>query len=324
MQRTIKKQLTFTGIGLHTGSPISVTIRPADSGVGIQFIRSDICRNRLIAARPSSVLDTKLATRLGPDEACSISTTEHFLAALFGFGVDNLIIEVNGPELPIFDGSAAPFLALLDEAGVLDIEGSSRKLAVIQKAIEVVDPKDPSRFVRIEPARKPEIHYAIDFGTDNIIGRQSAHLPLNGYDFCRNFSYARTFCFADEVEMMRKHGLARGGSIENAVVVSRNQSTTGLLNQHGLRDPQEFVRHKILDCVGDLALVGHAVVGRVIAHKAGHDLHTQLAAQIVNAFGSGAVELVDSAHQKLNLESLIRFPKALDEVSFGTPALVVG
>lgn len=324
MQRTIKKQLTFSGIGLHTGSPISVVMRPAGAGVGIQFIRSDVNRNHLIAARPSSVLDTKLATRLGPDDRTAISTTEHFLAALFGFGVDNLIIEVSGPELPIFDGSAAPFLALLDEAGVEAIVGSTRKAAVIRKAIEVVDPRDPTRFVRIEPARKPEVHYAIDFGDDNVIGRQSAHLTLNGYDFCKHFSYARTFCFADEVEMMRKHGLARGGSLENAVVVNREQKSGGLVNQHGLRNPDEFVRHKILDCVGDLALVGHPVVGRIIAHKAGHDLHTQLAAQIVAAMGTAAVELVDPAQNKASLASFIRFPKALDEVSFGTPALVVG
>lgn len=324
MQRTIKKQLTFSGIGLHTGSPISVVIRPAGAGVGVQFIRGDVNRNHLIAAKPSSVLDTKLATRLGPDNQSAISTTEHFLAALYGFGVDNVIIEVNGPELPIFDGSAAPFLALLDEAGVEAIPGSSRKAAVIRKPIEVVDPLDPTRFVRIEPARNPEIHYAIDFGKENVIGHQSAHLPLNGHDFCRHFSYARTFCFADEVEMMRKHGLARGGSLQNAVVVNRRQESGGLVNRHGLRTPDEFVRHKILDCVGDLVLVGHPVIGRIIAHKAGHDLHTQLAANIVDAIGTAAVELVDPAQNKASLASLMRFPKALDEVSFGAPALVVG
>ncbi len=324
MQRTIQKEITFSGVGLHSGASIEVTLRPAQANVGIQFIRSDVDRNHLIAARPSSVLDTRLATRLGTSADSSISTTEHLLAALYGFGIDNIIIEVNGPELPILDGSAAPFLALLDEAGVLEIKGSSRKLALIRSVIECVDENDPTRFIRIEPSKKPKIHYAIDFGDSNPIGSQKASFELNGMNFCQNFSFARTFCFSDEVEAMQKMGLARGGSLENAIVVSRNPDQAGVLNAHGLRHDDEFVQHKILDCIGDLMLVGMPVLGSVVANKAGHDLHTRLAGEIVAALNSSAVEVVDTAAQKPSLVKLLSFPKSLDEVSFGTPQFVVG
>jgi UDP-3-O-[3-hydroxymyristoyl] N-acetylglucosamine deacetylase len=321
MQRTIKRELSFTGIGLHTGAPITVSIRPAQASVGIQFIRSDLRPHRLIAARPSSVLDTKLATRIGSDEASSISTIEHFLAALYGFGIDNLIVEVGGPEMPIFDGSAAPFLTLLDEAGIVEISGSSRQIAVVRRTIECLDPKDPSRFIRIEPSKVPEIHYAVDFGQETPIGMQSATMQLDGFSFCEHYSYARTFCFADEVAAMQRMGLARGGSLDNAIVVSREGSGNGVLNQHGLRDSAEFVKHKILDCIGDMMLVGCPVVGRIVAHKAGHDLHTRLASAVAEAMvaDSGDVEVVmpkSWSRAAAAVAKSLRHPKSLGEITF--------
>lgn len=334
LQRTIQREVSFSGTGLHCGIQINVTLRPAAAGVGIQFVRRDLSRDRFIAARANRVLDTQLATRLGSDESHSVATVEHFLAALFGFGVDNLIVELDGPEMPILDGSAAPFLALIDEAGVAEIPGSRRSVVVLRKTIEVVDPRDPTRFVRIEPARQPEIHYRIDFGQGNAIGTQSATLPWTGVAFCEHFSFARTFCFADEVEAMKKVGLARGGSLENAVVVTRSKGSaadSGLLNTHGLRDDVEFVKHKILDCVGDLMLVGHGVLGRVVAHKAGHDLHTRLAQVILEAVASGdgraeLVELGAAARAAASWQDCARFPKSLGEVRFapGSLAFVKG
>ena len=333
LQRTIRSEIEFSGVGLHCGLPIRVTLRPAAAGVGIQFVRTDKNRNAFIAARATSVLDTQLATRLGSGADATISTVEHFLAALFGFGIDNLIVDVSGPEMPILDGSAAPFLALLDEAGVVEIPGSVRRVAVIRQPLEAVDPRDPSRFVRIEPSRRPEIHYGIDFGSGNAIGAQSAVLEWSGSAFCEHFSYARTFCFADEVEAMKKVGLARGGSLENAVVVKRSvpQGELGLLNQHGLRDDAEFVKHKILDCVGDLMLVGHQSLGRIVAHKAGHDLHTRLASEILRSLEvqDGRVELVEaSARSIAALMGQMSFPKTLAEIAFargsGSFSLVTG
>ena len=178
---------------------------------------------------------------------------------MFGLGIDNAFVSVDNYELPILDGSAAPFLVLLDEAGVEELD-APRRFFVVKSTVEVVDPKNPQRFIRVEPSKHALVSYSIDFEVAKAIGRQALSMPLDGESFCREFSYARTFCLFEEVEYMKSRGLARGGSLENAIVVSRAE---GVLNTNGLRDELEFVRHKILDCVGDLALLGMPLVGHL-------------------------------------------------------------
>lgn len=282
-------------------------------------MRTDLNPQVEIPAHPLSVFDTTLATRLGSPEAY-VSTVEHLMAALFGLGIDNARICVDSSEMPIVDGSAAPWLILLDEAGVEDL-GIARSIRVIKKPVEVIDPRDPSRFIRVEPSKEPRITYSIDFKNNDVIGSQSLSMSLTGRSFCEALSHARTFCTAEEVEFMRSRGLALGGSLHNAIVVSR---TAGLLNTGGLRAPDEFVRHKILDCIGDLALLGTPVAGHIIAHKAGHDLHTALAAQLSSP--SNAVEIRTLDTNKSRVRSrLLDFPASLAELpDFAALSLVTG
>jgi UDP-3-O-[3-hydroxymyristoyl] N-acetylglucosamine deacetylase len=322
-QRTVARTIRHTGIGLHSGRAVYLEIQPAAANSGLRFVRTDLHPHVEIPAHPSSVFDTTLATRLGSPEVY-VSTVEHLMAALFGLGVDNARICVNSSELPIVDGSAAPWLILLDEAGIEDL-GVPRPIRVVKKPIEVVDPRNPSRFIRVEPSKEPRITYSIDFSNNALIGAQSLSIPLTGRSFCEALSHARTFCTAEEVEFLRSRGLALGGTLENAIVVSR---TEGLLNAGGLRAPDEFVRHKILDCIGDLALLGTPISGHIIAHKAGHDLHTALASKLAES--SDAVEIKTSSSPSASSKErsrnrLLDFPTSLGELpAFARLNLVSG
>lgn len=319
-QRTVARTIRHTGIGLHSGRPVHMEIHPAAAHSGIRFIRTDLKPQVEIAAHPSSVFDTTLATRLGTEQAY-VSTVEHLMAALFGLGIDNARICVNAPELPIVDGSAVPWLILLDEAGVEELN-AARTIRVVKKPIEVCDTRDPSRFIRIEPSKEPLITYSIEFKNNSLIGSQSLTLQLTGRSFCEALSHARTFCLAEEVEFMQSRGLARGGSLENAIVVSR---THGLLNTSGLRSPDEFVRHKILDCIGDLALLGTPLFGHIIAHKAGHDLHTALAKKLLEDSDAVEVKTAASPRSRQSFSKGLDFPASLAELpDFARLSLVTG
>jgi UDP-3-O-[3-hydroxymyristoyl] N-acetylglucosamine deacetylase len=298
---------------------VEVEVRPTAANTGIIFVREDLPQKPHIKATPHSVFDTTLATRIGSPTAF-VSTVEHFLAAMFGLGIDNAYVHLNNYELPILDGSSAPFLVLLDEAGVEEL-AVPRSLYVVKSAVEVVDPRDPHRFIRVEPSRHPLISYSIDFGKAKAIGKQAVSLAFTGESFCREFSYARTFCLFEEIEFMKSRGLARGGSLENAVVVSQSE---GVMNLNGLRDAQEFVRHKILDCMGDLFLMGMPLVGHVIAHKAGHDLHTALACKLLDEAALHKVVL-ESSKEGLSFAGALRFPMRLPQVDALSPhSLVLG
>ena len=319
-QRTVARTIRHTGIGLHSGRPVHLEIHPAAAHSGIRFIRTDLSPHVEIVAHPHSVFDTALATRLGTEKAY-VSTVEHLMAALFGLGIDNARVCVDAAEMPIVDGSAVPWLILLDEAGVEELE-AARSVRVIKKPLEVVDPRDPTRFIRVEPSKHPRITYSIDFRNNALIGSQSLTLSLTGRSFCEALSHARTFCTAEEVDFMRSRGLARGGSLENAIVVSR---TEGLLNSSGLRAPDEFVRHKILDCIGDLALLGTPISGHIIAHKAGHDLHTALAKLLIEESDAVEIRTVTAKNSRSSLARLLDFPSSLSEVpDFSSLSLVTG
>lgn len=317
-QRTLKRTVSFSGVGLHSGKNINVEIRPAHANTGILFERSDLPGSGYLKAHPDSVFDTTLATRIGSKEV-NISTIEHLMSALFGFGIDNAVVSVSAAEMPVLDGSAVPFLVMLDEAGIQDLQ-AARKVLVVKKPIEIVDPKDPTRFIRIEPSSKPWISYSIEFANAGAIGKQNVSFEFSGTAFCRELAFARTFCLAEDIARMQSVGLARGGSLENAVVVCRNN---GVLNAAGLRSETEFVRHKALDCIGDLALVGMPILGHVIANKAGHDLHTNLAKALIH--DTGAVQVLEpKAQEAIQLAPLFDFPRSLAQLRLAFAGLPTG
>ncbi|MGH9868425.1 MAG: UDP-3-O-acyl-N-acetylglucosamine deacetylase [Candidatus Polarisedimenticolia bacterium] len=280
MQRTLKSRIDVVGVGLHTGSRIRMQILPAPANSGIRFERTDlqngavdlktlILPSNLRGARSASLSRADHATTLsGP--GFTISTVEHLMAAFLGMGVDNAIVRLSGGEVPIMDGSAAPFVFLLKEAGLRDL-GEPRQTILINRPISVLD---GDREVVVYPSDSFRITYTIDF-PHQAIGRQSLSRTINQRTFIHQLAPARTFCMLKDVQALRERGLAMGGSLQNAVVVG----DAGPLNP--LRFSDEFVRHKALDLVGDLALLGHPIAGHVVAHKAGHAMHARLLNEIL-------------------------------------------
>jgi len=270
-QRTIAEKVTCTGIGLHTGAPVELALHPARADSGIVFERTDTAHPTEIPARPECVTSTRHATTVGRGGA-TVGTVEHLLAACYGLGVDNLRVEVKGPEIPVMDGSAAPFVYLLGQAGLFE-QNAPRRVLRVREPVEV---RDGSRRIRVEPSRRLEISYAVDFAHPTI-GRQSmAGLALVNGTFESELSRARTFGFLHEVEALWRAGLARGGSLENTVVLD----DAGVMNPEGLRWDDEFVRHKALDLLGDLALLGVPLVAHVRVERGGHALHQRLVAEL--------------------------------------------
>ncbi len=268
MQNTIKSPVTFDGVGLHGGEAVKLTIRPASGEHGIWFRRTDIALgDRMIPAIWDAADRTPLCTRLVNSAGVSVSTVEHLMAALAGCGVHNALVDIDGPEVPILDGSAAPFVRGIMSRGV-------RRQAVPIRAIEILEPisveKDGARATLL-PADRPIVEFHIDF-EDAAIGRQSKVLDMANGAFARELCDSRTFCRQADVEAMRDSGLGLGGTLDNAVVVDG----ATVLSPGGFRHADEAVRHKMLDAVGDLALAGGPVLGRYVGEKAGHSLTNTL------------------------------------------------
>jgi len=270
-QTTIARPTAISGVGLHTGKRINMTLRPADAGTGIVFHRTIGDHTVSIEAIAANVVDTRMATVLGKGEA-RVSTVEHLLAALAAYGVDNLHIDIDGPEVPIMDGSAAPFASIIEEAGQRRLP-KSRKFLAIRRPVTVIDGE---KRVTIIPSRFFRITFDIAF-QHPCIALQQRSVKVSAETFRRDLAPARTFGFLKDVEMLKAAGLALGGSLENAIVVDDDR----ILNPEGLRFQDEFVRHKILDSVGDLSLVGYPILGHVRAFKAGHDINHQLTQKIL-------------------------------------------
>jgi UDP-3-O-[3-hydroxymyristoyl] N-acetylglucosamine deacetylase len=271
-QRTIAEKISCTGIGLHSGEPVQLTLRPARAGSGIVFVRTDLPSHPEIPARPDCVSATQYATTLGRGRA-TVGTVEHLLAAVYSLEIDNLRVEVDGPEVPVMDGSSAPFVFLLQSAGVFGQPAPRARLRV-QRPLEI---RDGERWIRIEPARELRISYAVDY-LHPAIGRQAlSDLRIDGESFERELCRARTFGFLHEVQTLWKLGLARGGNLDNTVVLDEDR----VLNREGLRYADEFVRHKVLDLIGDLALLGMPVEGHVHVERGGHSLHQRLLAELL-------------------------------------------
>jgi UDP-3-O-[3-hydroxymyristoyl] N-acetylglucosamine deacetylase len=268
-QRTLRRQTSCIGIGLHSGNKVQLSLKPAPANFGIRFRRTDIGEHE-IPATVQHLSVIQLATALARNEV-SVETVEHLLAALVSMGVDNVLIELNSPEVPIMDGSASPFVYLIQDAGVKSLQVPRRYLKIVRPiAISRGDKR-----IALYPSDHFKVTYSISYDHP-LLRHQSRTLRITEDTFVEDIAPARTFTFLKDVEMLRQNGLALGGSLENAIVLGE----TGVLN-NTLRFNDEFVRHKILDAVGDLALVGFPVIGHLVAHRAGHALHTEFAAKIL-------------------------------------------
>ena len=276
-RRTLRREVACTGIGLHCGRPVRLRLVPAPAEHGIRFVRTDVGVE--IKATLAHIGSQDHATTLQLD-GVSIGTVEHLLGALAGLGIDDVRVEVDGPEVPVLDGSAAPFVILLHEAGLRPL-AVPRQLLRVKAPVEVVHGTKSARLV---PSEHFEVSYTIGFDHP-LLRHQALSLRVTPRSFTDQIAPARTFGFLREVELLRKSGLALGGSLENAVVIGE----TGVLNNK-LRFEDEFVRHKILDAIGDLALVGHPIIGRFEATRAGHALHAAVATKLIAT--PGAFELV--------------------------------
>ncbi len=285
MQSTLRREATAVGVGLHSGRPARVVLRPAAAEHGIWFKRVDVRdRDNMVPALWDAVSDTTLNTRIANAAGVSVSTVEHLMAALAGMGVSNALVEIDGPEVPIMDGSAARFVELIRKAGLRSLDAPRRALR-IRHRVEVAD---GDAFARLDPAPWLELDLTIDF-PDAAIGRQHRALTLDDGVFARDLADSRTFCRRAEVEAMQARGLALGGTLDNAVVVDG----AVVLNPEGFRHADECVRHKLLDAVGDLALAGAPILGRYTGWRSGHGLTNRLLRALFRT--AGAVEMVTLA-----------------------------
>ncbi|MCU7798600.1 MAG: UDP-3-O-acyl-N-acetylglucosamine deacetylase [gamma proteobacterium symbiont of Lucinoma myriamae] len=272
-QRTLKNSIKATGVGLHSGEKVYLTLRPAPVNTGIIFRRVDLETPMEIPARAENVGDTTLSTTLVKD-GVKISTVEHLLSAMAGMGIDNAYIDLSAPEVPIMDGSAGPFVFLLQSAGI--VEQSAAKRFIRIKRNVVVEEGD--KWVRFEPYEGFKVSFTIDFEHPVIQGRsQSAEMDFSSTSFVREVSRARTFGFMNQIEQLRANNLALGGSLNNAIVMDEYR----VLNEDGLRYEDEFVKHKILDAIGDLYLLGSSLIGAFSGHKAGHALNNKILRELL-------------------------------------------
>lgn len=268
MQHTLKAALTLNGIGLHSGAPVTMTIRPAPADHGLVFVRADVAAARaFVPALWSRVVDTRLCTVVGNDHGVTVATIEHLMAALRGCGIDNALIELDGPEVPAMDGSAAPFVAAIDETGI-EIQKAPRRAIRVLKEIVV---EAEGKRARLSPAPCSTFSGQIEF-SHPVIGKQFFITSLVNGNFRHDLAEARTFGFAEEVAAMREKGLALGGSLDNAIVLDKGR----VMNREGLRFNDEFIRHKLLDAVGDLYLAGGPIIGAYEGFRAGHALNNAL------------------------------------------------
>ncbi len=268
-QRTLKSPTKTTGVGLHTGVRVEMGLRPAPVDTGIVFHRTDLPGAVAIPALAVNVGDTRLSSTLKAGGA-SVSTVEHLMSALAGLGIDNLHVDIAGPELPIMDGSAGPFVFLLQSAGIVEQKAPKRYVRVIAP----VEVREGDKWARFEPFDGFKLDFTIDF-PHPVFGSENRNVVVDfaTHSYAKEVARARTFGFMQDVEAMRAAGLGLGGSLQNAVVLDE----FGVLNSEGLRYDNEFVRHKVLDAIGDLYLLGHPLIGQYTAYKSGHSLNNQLA-----------------------------------------------
>ncbi|MEO3428644.1 UDP-3-O-acyl-N-acetylglucosamine deacetylase [Pelagibius sp. CAU 1746] len=266
-QRTLKNSINCSGVALHSGAKVSMMLHPAEADTGIVFRRTDAAGGSEVLASWRNAIETPLCTTLVDPKGNQIATIEHLMSALSGCGIDNAVIELNGPEVPIMDGSAAPFVFLIECAGIT-VQNSPRRALRILEEVSVAE---PHRAASLAPGSSFTVGFEIEF-SETLIGRQEWFTEVDESSFKRDVARARTFGLAQDIEKMRAMGLARGGSLENAIVVNGHE----IVNEEGLRFPNEFVRHKVLDSIGDLYLAGTPIIGHFQGDRAGHALTLRL------------------------------------------------
>lgn len=269
-QNTIKNIIKCRGIGLHSGNSVNLTLRPAPENEGIVFYRTDVTPNERIAAHCNNVVSTDLSTTIGNGaNRPTISTVEHLMSAFKGLDIDNAYVDIDGPEVPIMDGSAAPFVFLIQSAGILE-QSEFKRLIRIKKTITI---EDGDKFIRIEPYNGFRMDYSIDFNHPVFKNKPaSISVDFKHTSYIQDISRARTFGFLDQIESLLKKGLIKGASVQNAIVID----DYNIVNEDGLRYVDEFVRHKALDCLGDISMFGASMLGKITAHKSSHGLNNQL------------------------------------------------
>jgi UDP-3-O-[3-hydroxymyristoyl] N-acetylglucosamine deacetylase len=272
-QRTVNSEISCTGIGLHIGKKITMRIKPLPSNSGVHFSRIDHPECPQIAARLENVVDTRLATTIAHNGHL-VSTVEHLMSAFAGMGIDNALVELDGPEVPIMDGSAGPFVYLLKNAGVR-VQDEFKSFLLIKKPFSL---NNGEKKISVYPSRELKITYKIDFGHP-LLSQQTYMLRFSSSIYIKEISRARTFGFLKDVENLKSNGFAQGGSLDNAIVLDDYR----VLNTDGLRYEDEFVRHKILDLMGDLYLVGMPIIGHFVIHKSGHTLNHALLSELLKA-----------------------------------------
>lgn len=272
LQRTIKKEIRCSSAGLHSGRKVNMTIRPAGADEGIVFLRRDLPDNNRVKATLENVIDTTLATTIGTNGTV-VSTVEHLLSAFSGMGVDNAVIELDKPEVPIMDGSALPFVDMLKNVGT-KVQGKCKKLLVVRKTVSVSDGIGTAMLL---PSMGFRITYKIDFNHP-LIGEQTYQMAFSDVNYEKEICRARTFGFLKDVEYLQARGLALGGSLKNAIVMDDNK----IINKEGLRFADEFVKHKILDAIGDLSLLGMPIIGHFVADRSGHKLNNLLLRELLS------------------------------------------
>lgn len=289
-QRTIQKSVQTSGVGLHNGEKVTMTLKPAEADQGIVFRRVDQKKSNEIKVSPDAVKDTKMCSAIGQDTS-RVATVEHLMSALSATGVDNIIIELNGSEVHIMDGSSIPFIYLLQTAKLKELD-AAKKFVLINDVIEV---KDKDKWARFEPYDGFKIDFTIDF-PHPVFDTSTNKVALDFYDesYITEISRARTFGFMQEVEYLRSNGLARGGSLDNAIVLDEYK----IINTDGLRYNDEFVRHKILDAVGDLYMLGYSIIGNFKAYKSGHELNNKLLLALLSNKKCWSLTTLDSQDPK--------------------------
>ena len=270
-QRTLKHSVSATGVGLHSGERVSLTLHPATENTGITFRRIDLsgAQGEIIKLSPYLINDTRLSSTIVTEHGTRVGTIEHIMSALAAYGVDNVLIELNAPEIPIMDGSSLPFIFLLQDAGIVE-QNAQKKFLKIKKEVAI---NDSGKSVKFMPYDGFKVALTIEFDHP-VFNRSSPRFEIDfaGQNYIEEIARARTFGFMQEVELMRQHGLGLGGNLSNAIVID----DVDVLNPEGLRYPDEFVRHKILDAIGDLYIIGHPIIGAFEGYKSGHAINNAL------------------------------------------------
>ena len=298
-QRTLAKKVSVTGIGIHSGKKVTMTLHPADVDFGIQFKRTDIPGSEILKAEALTVGATENNTTIGTG-LNSVHTVEHLLSVFYGFGINNVYCEINGPEVPIMDGSGASFVFLIKETGIATLNKSKKFLIVLEKIRVEVDDK----WAEIEPASKLIIDSTIVFAHP-VIKAQQKVFEFSCENYINEIGRARTFGLLKDVDALKRRGLIKGGSLDNAIVLDDFK----IVNPEGIRFPDEFVRHKILDTVGDISLLGHEIAGKITTYKAGHNLHNLLCRKLLAT--PSAYEIVSASSLEKETLEAFALPRAL-------------